>query len=136
MASRRIDPALKAALLRLVFFASIAIVTYIVSSITLFWLLGRGEMLVIAIASNFTAAGMATAISLRVFERGQFADIGLGWNNASRRNLLVGLLAGKGAGGAGVPGPPRFWVGTVPPPGGPRGRGAPPLFPTPVLSSR
>src|SRR5258708_29379222 len=98
MASRRIDPALKAALIRLVFFASIAIVTYIASSITLFWLLGRGEMLVIAIASNFTAAGMATAVALRGFERGQLADIGLGWNNPSRRNLLVGLRAGMGAG--------------------------------------
>jgi len=97
VASRRIDPALKAALIRLGLFASIAVVTYIVSSMVLFSLLGRGESLVIAIASNFTAAGMASAISLRVFERGQFADIGLGWNNASRRNLLVGLLGGMGA---------------------------------------
>ena len=97
MASRRIDPALKAALIRLGVFASIAIVTYIVSSMALFWLLGKGEMLVIAIASNFTAAAMASAISLRVFERGQLADIGLGWNNASRRNLIVGLLGGIGA---------------------------------------
>src|SRR5258708_37216152 len=62
-----------------------------------FWMLGKGELLVIAVASNFTAACVATAISLRVFERGQVADVGLGWNKASRRNLLVGLLGGIGA---------------------------------------
>jgi len=95
--SRRIDPKLKSALLRLGFFASIAIVTYIVSSIAFFWMLGRGEGVVIAVAAHFTAAGIATVLSLRAFERGQFADIGLGWNAASQRNLLIGILGGIGA---------------------------------------
>jgi len=60
-------------------------------------MLGRGERLVIAVAANFTAAGVATAFSLRLFERGQLSDIGLGWNTASRRNLIVGLLGGIAA---------------------------------------
>jgi membrane protease YdiL (CAAX protease family) len=97
VATRRIDPNLKFALQRLGFFAAIAFVTYVLASMAFFWMLGKGELLVIAVASNFTAACVATAVSLRVFERGQLADIGLGWSDASRRNLLVGLLGGMGA---------------------------------------
>jgi membrane protease YdiL (CAAX protease family) len=96
-ARRRLDPALKSALLRLGFFAAIAFVTFIVFSMLFLWMLGKSEMLVVAVASNFTAAALSNAISLRVFERGHLADIGLGWNDASRRNLLVGLLGGMGA---------------------------------------
>ncbi len=97
MATRRLDPNLKYALQRLAFFAAIALVTFVLASMAFVWILGKGELLVIAVASTFTAASVATAISLRVFARGQLADIGLGWSGASRRNLLVGLLGGMGA---------------------------------------
>ena len=43
------------------------------------------------------AAAVANAIAVRIYERGQLVDIGLGWSAASRRNLLLGLLGGIGA---------------------------------------
>jgi len=94
--TQRMTPALKSALLKLGFFAAIAFVTYIVSATLLFWLLSDAP-LVVAVFSNFTAAAVANAISLRTFERGRLADIGLGWTAASRRNLSLGLLGGIGA---------------------------------------
>ena len=36
-------------------------------------------------------------MTLRIFERGRLADIGLQWTGASRRNLALGLLGGIGA---------------------------------------
>jgi len=47
--------------------------------------------------SVFLAAVIANALSMRIFERGSLADIGLGWNPASARNLLIGLAGGSGA---------------------------------------
>lgn len=89
-------PELKSALLKLGFFAAIAFVTYIISATLLFWLLPDAP-LVVAVFSNFTAAGVANAIALRTFERGRLADVGMGWTAASRRNLSFGLLGGIGA---------------------------------------
>ena len=57
-----------------------------------------GSPFVIAALSTFAAAGVANAIVLRIYERGQLADIGLGWTAASRRNLALGVLGGGGAG--------------------------------------
>ena len=45
----------------------------------------------------FAAAAVANAVALRIYERGQLADIGMGWTAASRRNLLIGIIAGSGA---------------------------------------
>ena len=56
-----------------------------------------GVPLVTAAFSSFGAAGVANAIVLRIFERGRLADIGLGWTNASRRNLALGILGGIGS---------------------------------------
>jgi membrane protease YdiL (CAAX protease family) len=36
-------------------------------------------------------------IVLRIYERGRWADIGLGWSAASRRNLSLGVLGGVGS---------------------------------------
>jgi membrane protease YdiL (CAAX protease family) len=52
---------------------------------------------VVATLGTFGAAAVANAIALRIYERGQLADIGLGWTAASRRNLAVGILGGIGA---------------------------------------
>lgn len=89
-------PELKSALLKVGFFAAIAFVTYIVGATLLYWLMSDAA-LVVAIFSNFTAAAVANAISLRTFERSRLSDIGLGWTGASRRNLVVGMLGGIGA---------------------------------------
>jgi len=57
-----------------------------------------GDQLLAAALGTFAAAAVATAISLRVYERGRPADIGLQWNRASGTNLLVGFAGGVGAG--------------------------------------
>ena len=57
-----------------------------------------GSAFIVASLSTFAAAAIANAIVLRIYERGQLADIGLGWTSASRRNLGFGLLGGIGAG--------------------------------------
>jgi membrane protease YdiL (CAAX protease family) len=54
-------------------------------------------ILVVATLGTFAAAAVANAIVLRIYERGQLADIGLEWTPASRRNLGVGILGGIGA---------------------------------------
>jgi uncharacterized protein len=47
--------------------------------------------------SVFLAAAIANAISMRIYEHGHLAGIGLGWNRASQRNLMLGLASGAGA---------------------------------------
>jgi uncharacterized protein len=54
-------------------------------------------ILVVATLGTFAAAAVANSIVLRIYERGQLADIGLEWTAASRRNLAVGILGGIGA---------------------------------------
>jgi membrane protease YdiL (CAAX protease family) len=54
-------------------------------------------ILVVATLGTFAAAAVANSIVLRIYERGQLADIGLEWTPASRRNLAVGVLGGIGA---------------------------------------
>jgi len=53
--------------------------------------------LVAAALSTFAAGAVANAVSLRIFERGRLAHIGLGWNAASPTNLLLGMAGGVGA---------------------------------------
>jgi uncharacterized protein len=62
------------------------------------WILEPSGKLITATMSTFAAAAVANAAVLRIYERGQLADIGLGWNAASRRNLLIGLAGGIGSG--------------------------------------
>jgi len=85
-------------LLRVGVFALIAILGYVLFPMILVGLLGDGVLLVIATLSTFAAAAVANVVTLRIFERGQLADIGLGWSAASRRNLVVGFGGGMGAG--------------------------------------
>jgi membrane protease YdiL (CAAX protease family) len=61
--------------------------------------------LVTGAASTFFAAVLANAITLRIYERGQLADIGLGSHPGWSRNLLIGAALGIGSGVfvAGVP---------------------------------
>ena len=55
-------------------------------------------ILVVATLGTFAAAAVANAVVLRIYERAQLANIGLGWMAASRRNLVLGMLGGIGAG--------------------------------------
>jgi membrane protease YdiL (CAAX protease family) len=61
-------------------------------------MLGDRNYLVASALGTFAAAAIANAVVLRIYERGQLADIGLGWNHASRHNLGIGLAAGIAAG--------------------------------------
>jgi uncharacterized protein len=54
-------------------------------------------VLVISTLGTFAAAAVANTLALRIYERGNLADIGLGWTAASRRNLSFGMLGGIGA---------------------------------------
>jgi membrane protease YdiL (CAAX protease family) len=93
-------------LLRVGVFALIAILGYFIFPAIMLFLLGSGGALfVVATLGNFAAAAVANAISLRIYERAQLADIGLGWSAASRRNLLLGALGGAGAGAVILVGP-------------------------------
>jgi membrane protease YdiL (CAAX protease family) len=57
-------------------------------------LLMAAPVLVVAALGTFAAAGVANALALRIYERGQLSDVGLGWTAASRRNLSLGVLGG------------------------------------------
>ncbi len=66
----------------------------------LYW--GFNSLLLASALGVFLAAALATAIVLRVFERGRLEDVGLAWPNGQRHFLagtLAGLLAGLAAAG-------------------------------------
>lgn len=55
-----------------------------------------GELFASAVGV-FLAAVVANALVLRIFDRAHLTAIGLAWNPASVRNLLIGLAGGTGA---------------------------------------
>ena len=83
-------------LLRVGVFALIAILGNFIVFPLLIGMLGV-PILVVATLGTFAAAAVANAMVLRIYERAQLADIGLGWTAASRRNLSLGFLGGVGA---------------------------------------
>ena len=89
------DPKL-GAVLRVGVFALIAYLGYLLFPLIMQFLVP--SIVVVATLGTFAAAALANAIALRIYERGQLADIGLGWTSASRRNLALGLLGGMAAG--------------------------------------
>jgi len=50
-----------------------------------------------ATLSPFLAATLASAIVVRIYERGRLEDIGMGWSHASARQFRQGLAAGAAA---------------------------------------
>jgi hypothetical protein len=50
-----------------------------------------------ATMATFTAAALANAITVRIYERGQLSAIGLRWGKTSSREFLLGLGSGAGA---------------------------------------
>ena len=83
-------------LLRVGVFALIAILgNYFIFPIIIAFF--GAPILVVSTLGVFAAAAIANAISLRIYERGQLADIGMEWTAASRRNLVWGILGGVGA---------------------------------------
>ena len=88
------NPAL-GVLLRVGVFALIAMLGYVIFPVFVNFI--TPSIFIVAALGSFSAAAVANAIALRIYERGQLADIGLGWIPASRRNLSIGLLGGIGA---------------------------------------
>ena len=83
-------------LLRVGVFALIAAVGYYFVFPLIIAFLGA-PVFVISTLGTFAAAAVANTLALRIYERGNLTDIGLGWTAASRRNLSFGLLGGLGA---------------------------------------
>ena len=96
--------------LRVGVFTLIAVLGYFIFPAVMSFLAPPNMILVIAALSTFAAAAVANAIVLRIYERGQLVDIGLGWTAASRRNLSLGILGGIGAGVVVLVGPMIFGV--------------------------
>lgn len=61
------------------------------------WALIPSGPLIQGAMSTFAAAAIANAVVLRIWERGQMAQIGLGGGPPARRNLLIGLAGGVGS---------------------------------------
>ena len=83
-------------LLRVGVFALIAALGYYFVFPLIIAFLGA-PVLVISTLGTFAAASVANTLALRIYERGNLSDIGLGWTAASRRNLSLGILGGIGA---------------------------------------
>jgi len=83
-------------LLRVGVFALIAALGYYFVFPLIIALLGA-PVFVISTLGTFAAAAVANTLALRIYERGNLSDIGLGWTAASRRNLSLGILGGLGA---------------------------------------
>ena len=56
-----------------------------------------GDRLLGSALGTFSAAAVANAIALRIYEQGQLTHVGLNWNTASSRNLALGVAGGVGA---------------------------------------
>lgn len=89
----------------------------LVSGGLLYWLFG--SLLVAAALGLFLASAGATAIVVRMFERGRLEDVGLGWWPRGGRNLMEGTAAGVAAGLAAVLVPAAFGVAEIVPATGP-----------------
>ena len=59
--------------------------------------LQMGGVLIAAAMGTFAAAAVANAVSLRIFERGRLADIGMNWHPGAARNLGLGVFGGLSA---------------------------------------
>jgi hypothetical protein len=59
-------------------------------------LLPVAGLLAASTMSVFTAAALANAIVVRIYERGRLSDLGLGWSQLSAGELFTGLALGAG----------------------------------------
>ncbi|HEY7616754.1 MAG TPA: CPBP family intramembrane glutamic endopeptidase, partial [Terriglobales bacterium] len=69
-----------------------------IAGLSLFgFLLSPFGLLIASSMGTFAAAAVANALVLRIYERGQLNDIGLGWTTTSYRHLVLGIAGGAGA---------------------------------------
>ncbi len=79
-------------ILRVGLFALIGWLGLNVFGIALFWL--TGSPLITATLAAFAAASLANSITVRIYERGKLAALGLAWSDTSRREFLLGMASG------------------------------------------
>jgi membrane protease YdiL (CAAX protease family) len=72
-------------------------ILFILSTFVFGWALTGFGYLASIIGTTMLAAGFANWMSLRIFEARHLTDVGLWWNHASPRNLLIGVAGGAGA---------------------------------------
>lgn len=82
-------------ILRVSLYVLIAWFSLILASWLMFEILGEHAYFPISAMASFTAAALANAITVRIYERGRLADLGLGWTPTSTSEFLIG--AGVGA---------------------------------------
>jgi hypothetical protein len=93
---------------------ALRILVYVILAVAGMWVfpgllaVAFGGYLISSALGVFLAAVIANALVMRIFERARLADLGLGWNPASVRNLLVGLVGGTGAACVVLAGPVVF----------------------------
>ncbi len=80
--------------LRVIVFALVGVMTLLISGRLLYSWAGQ---LITGAAASFLAASLANWLTLRIYERGRIGDLGLEWNRATGRNLLIGFAGGAGA---------------------------------------
>ena len=78
--------------------AMFLIVGYVTLTVLAQLLFAAFGLLIASIAGVFAGAAIANALVIRIFERLRLPDIGLHWNAASARSLLIGAGAGMVAG--------------------------------------
>ena len=71
------------------------------------------NLLVSAALGVFLASAAASALVVRIFERGRLEDVGLTWWPDGGRHFLSGTLAGLTAGLAAVLVPAAFWLAEI-----------------------
>ncbi len=85
-------------LLRVALFALIGYLGLWIFAFILVVILPENALVVEAALAPFAAAAIANAITVRIYERGRLADLGLGWAKTSAREFFVGAgIAGAGA---------------------------------------
>ncbi|MGE5644732.1 MAG: lysostaphin resistance A-like protein [Acidobacteriota bacterium] len=89
----KLNPKALTVILRVAVFAFLAIAGLFIFSniLRVFGYLVAGTL------GGFAAAAVANALAMRIWEHGNLIGIGLAWNSASVRNLLLGLAGGIGS---------------------------------------
>ncbi len=83
--------------LRIAIHVSVYVVLFILSTTLFGWVLIETGYLVGITATHLLAAAFTNWLVLRIYENRSLVDLGLWWDRASSRNLLVGLAGGAGA---------------------------------------
>lgn len=83
--------------LRVALFILIGYMGMLAFSALMIALLPGNALVVVATLSTFAAAAVANAITVRIYERGRLADLGLQWTAGSLREFLLGGALAAGA---------------------------------------